>query len=65
MSKTNTGLVEHAEKWVGQVYWYGTYCQPCTESRLNAKKRQYPSHYTSGRMATYKQHIRQGKKCTD
>ena len=65
MSKTNLGLVEHAEKWVGQVYWYGTYCQPCTESRLNAKKKQYPSHYTSGRMATYKKHIQQGKKCTD
>ena len=65
MSKTNLGLVEHAEKWVGQVYWYGTYCQPCTESRLNAKKRQYPSHYTAGRMATYKKHIQQGKKCTD
>ena len=43
MAKTNLGLVEHAEKWVGQVYWYGTYCQSCTESRLNAKKKQYPS----------------------
>lgn len=61
MEKTNLGLVEHAEKWVGQVYWYGTYCQSCTESRLNAKKKQYPSHYTAGRMATYKQHIRSNK----
>lgn len=65
MSKNNVGLVEHAEKWVGQAYWYGTNCQPCTESRLEQKKKQYPSHYTSSRMATYKKQIQQGKKCTD
>lgn len=46
MSKTNIGLVKHAEEWLGQAYWFGTYCQSCTEARLNGKKKQYPSHYT-------------------
>lgn len=65
MNKTNQGLVEHALAWVGQVYWYGTYCQPCTQSRLAGKARQYPSHYTAGRMGAYREHIERGKKCTD
>ncbi len=38
-------------------YWYGTYFNPCTEALLQRKKKQYPSHYTEKRMATYRKHI--------
>lgn len=68
MSKTGAGLARWAESIHagGQhVYWYGTYCNPCTASTLAGKTRQYPSHYGSNRQATYKKHIAQGKTCTD
>ncbi len=38
-------------------YWYGCYHIPCTESLLQRKAKQYPSHYTSNRMSTYRKHI--------
>lgn len=38
-------------------YWYGCYYNPCTEALLQRKAKQYPSHYTSGRMSTYRKHI--------
>lgn len=38
-------------------YWYGCYHNPCTEALLQRKAKQYPSHYTSGRMSTYRKHI--------
>ena len=67
MSKTASGLVAWAEKAYasGWVYWYGTYCNPCTKSRLAGKTKQYPTHYKASRQATYKKHISQGKTCTD
>lgn len=67
MSKTASELVTWAENAhrSGWVYWYGTYCNPCTASRLAGKTRQYPTHYKDSRQATYKQHIAQGKTCTD
>jgi len=63
--KTNIGLVEWARRWVGQAYWYGTYCIPCTASLLNSKTAQYPSHYADSRMARYRDDIAKGKSCAD
>ena len=68
MSKTGAGLAAWAEKAIAGknfVYWYGTYCNPCTKSRLDGKTRQYPTHYTDKRRPTYLRHIEQGKTCTD
>lgn len=62
---TNINFVEFCKKFVGQPYWYGTYVQPCTTSLLNSKKSQYSTHYTSGRMATYKKHVSEHKVCSD
>lgn len=63
--KTNLGLVAWALQWVGQRYWYGTCGYDCTTSLLNRKTQQYPSHYTSSRMAQYKADIAAKKKCCD
>ena len=65
MVKTATGLVEFAKRYVGNPYWYGTFVLPCTQSLLNAKTAQYPGHYTSGRMARYRDDIAKGKTCAD
>lgn len=68
MSKTGAGLAKWASDIYNaktHVYWYGTYCNPCTASRLAGKTKQYPSHYTAKRRATYEKHIAQGKTCTD
>lgn len=54
--------VEHAE-WLREQarlkrpYWYGTYHNSCTESLLEKKRKQYPTHYTSGRMDRYRADI--------
>lgn len=56
-------LIEQAEK--KRPYWYGTYYLKCTEELLQKKKRQYPDHYTSGRMARYRQDIADGQICGD
>ena len=65
--KTAQGLVRWAEAAYtkGWVYWYGTYCNPCTTSRLAGKTKQYPTHYKDSRQAAYKKHIAAGKTCTD
>ncbi len=42
---------------IGLPYWYGTCLYKCTNSLLTKKAKQYPSHYGSGRMPTYKEHI--------
>lgn len=68
MSKTGAGLAAWAESIIAaksHVYWYGTYCNPCSASLLSGKTRQYPSHYGDNRQSTYKKHIQQGKTCTD
>jgi len=68
MSKTGAGLAAWAESIVqggNHVYWYGTYCNPCSTSLLKGKTNQYPAHYGESRQATYKKHIQQGKICTD
>ena len=46
-------------------YWYGTHGHKCTEDLLQRKKKQYPSHYTDGRLATYRKHIAAGDSCAD
>lgn len=63
--KTNFGLVAWVHQWVGQRYWYGTVCYDCSASLLARKTKQYPSHYTSSRMAQYKADIAAGRKCCD
>lgn len=60
-----TELVEFCKTLVGMPYWYGTYVNPCTEAKLKSKSNQYPSHYTSSRMATYRKHIEKGYVCMD
>ncbi len=53
------------EKMVGQPYWYGGCVYKCTQSLLNRKAKQYPSHYTSSRMKRYKDDIAKKKVCAD
>lgn len=65
--KSAAGLVAWAEQAYknGWVYWYGTCGYACTNDLLKRKTAQYPSHYGSGRQATYKKHIAAGKVCSD
>lgn len=63
--KNNIDMAAWAKQWVGQSYWYGTYCNPCSTSLLSGKSKQYPSHYTESRMARYRQDIADGKSCSD
>ena len=68
LSKTGAGLAKWAEdihRAKTHVYWYGTYCKPCTDDLLAGKTRQYPEHYAEKRQATYRKHIQQGKIATD
>lgn len=68
MSKTGAGLAKWAKDIIAggnHVYWWGTYCNPCTTDRLEGKTAQYPTHYTPKRMATYQKHIREGRIATD
>lgn len=58
-------LVTFCKSMIGMPYWYGTCVYPCTESRLTSKAKQYPSHYTSSRMPTYRKHIAAGYVCMD
>lgn len=61
---------EHAQWLRAQAekkrpYWYGTYYLECTEDLLKKKAKQYPAHYTDGRMARYRQDIANGQICGD
>lgn len=58
-------LVKFVISMIGMPYWYGTCGYPCTESRLTSKAKQYPSHYSSSRMPTYRKHIAAGYVCMD
>ena len=42
---------------LGSPYWYGTCMYRCKESTLESKTKQYPKHYTSGRMDKYREDI--------
>ena len=44
----------------GAQYWYGAVYQRATASLLASKRKQYPAHYTSGRMAKYNRDISNG-----
>lgn len=61
---------EHAE-WLREQarlkrpYWYGCYYNACTEALLQKKARQYPAHYTEGRMPAYRRHIAAGQIAGD
>lgn len=57
MAKTASGLVDYARAQLGKPYWYGTFGNTATQSLLNSKKKQYPSHYTSQRMDKYKMQL--------
>lgn len=66
--KTGVGLAKWAQDAVNDgnhVYWYGTYMNPCTNSKLKSKAKQYPSHYTKDRTARYERDIKEGKICSD
>ena len=70
MSRIDTPFTaEHFVAWcqsmLGQPYWYGTCAFKCTQSLLNSKSKQYPSHYGSSRTARYKADIAAGKTCAD
>lgn len=68
MSKTGAGLAKWAEsvyRGGKHVYWWGTYCKPCTDELLAGKTKQYPTHYKESRQTTYRQHIEAGKIATD
>lgn len=60
---------EQILKWLREntitKYWYGTHGHDCTEDLLQRKTKQYPSHYTSGRMSTYRKHIAEKARCAD
>lgn len=68
MSKTGKGLAKWAEdiyKADTHVYWWGTYCKPCSDTLLAGKTKQYPEQYKESRQGTYRNHIVQGKIATD
>lgn len=67
MSKTAKGLVDYVRLALAQGwrYWYGTTGVRCTGDLLTRKSAQYPEHYTATRMATYRQHIAEGRMCAD
>ena len=64
---TSAQFVEYCKKVyaAGWVYWYGTVGYKCTKALYESKKRQYPSHYGSGRTAGYMRDIEHGKWCAD
>lgn len=58
-------LVAFAKSMVGMPYWYGTCVYKCSNSLLESKTAQYPSHYGSKRKNTYKSHIADKLVCMD
>ena len=64
---TGEMLAVWAEKALaaGAKYWYGTCWYAADEDLLLRKQKQYPSHYTAGRMSTYRKHIAEGRMVCD
>lgn len=66
---TNIGLLEFISEYTpdNSAYWYGTIAgvNKATIATYNAKKKQYPSHYTSDRDHRYLADIANKKKITD
>ncbi|SDZ19687.1 S-layer homology domain-containing protein [Tindallia californiensis] len=63
MEKSGIGLVEFAERQLGNPYWWGTFGQIATENLLQRLARQYPAHYPASRMSRYRQGF--GKRVFD
>lgn len=62
---SNLHFVEFLKKFVGQPYQYGCVVYACTQSLLNSKTKQYPSHYTQNRMSKYEENIKKHLICAD
>ena len=62
---TGEHFAEFVRKMVGQPYWYGTTGNKATQSLLNRKTAQYPSHYTESRLSKYKKDIENRKIVCD
>lgn len=58
VNKYRDWLIAQAEG--GAQYWYGAVYQRATASLLASKARQYPAHYTAGRMAKYNRDVKMG-----
>lgn len=58
-------LVAFAKSMVGMPYWYGTCVYKCSNSLLESKTAQYPSHYKSNRTKQYNANIRDQLVCMD
>lgn len=68
MKFTNTGLIEFLSRYnhANSSYWYGTIAgQKASKALYNAKKRQYPAHYTPSRQAKYNNDIKLNKNVMD
>ena len=61
----NIDFAAFVRRMVGQPYWYGTVLYRCTDSLLARKSKQYPSHYTSSRMARYRDDIAHKRVAAD
>lgn len=62
---TNEHFMAFMRSMLNRPYWYGTCIYKCSNSLLTRKAKQYPSHYGSDRMATYKKHIAAKEVCGD
>ena len=65
MPFTGEHFAAWCEKMVGQPYWYGSCVYKCTQNLLDRKAKQYPAHYTSGRMKRYKDDMKRYKRDRD
>ena len=61
----NIDFAAFVRRMVGQPYWYGTVLYRCTDSLLARKSKQYPGHYTSSRMACYRDDIAHKRVAAD
>lgn len=69
MSLTVNGLLDFIGSYTpdNSAYWFGTIAgvNKATTATLNAKRKQYPTHYTDNRIPRYTADIQNGKKITD
>jgi len=64
---TGKQLAEWAEKALeaGAKYWYGTCWYRAGDDLLDRKRKQYPSHYSTDRLSTYRRHIAEKRMVCD
>lgn len=62
---TNEHFAAFMKAMLGRPYWYGTCIYKCSTNLLSRKKKQYPGHYRSSRMDTYREHIAGKEVCGD